>query len=284
MQRRMRTLVGVVTTAIAMVTGSVAAHASPSPGGQANAMGYYVALGDSLAAGYQPGVGDDKSSGYAGHVLDAVRTTSPKTTLVNLACSGETTGTMMAGGICSYEYGSQLAQAVDFLHAHGRYTRLVTVDIGANDVDGCVSGGGINVACVQAGLGAIAKDLPAILGQLRAAAGPGVRIEVLNYYDPFLAAWLTGPAGQQAAALSVQLSGILNGIIAGASSSIGGTTVDIATAFSTTDTTLVSFPPFGQVPTNVATICQLTWMCTLNNIHANDSGYAVMGATVAATL
>ncbi|MEO7070278.1 MAG: SGNH/GDSL hydrolase family protein [Nostocoides sp.] len=284
MQRGMRTLVGAVATALAVVAGSAAAQASPSPTGQAHAMGYYVALGDSLAAGYQPGVGDDKTGGYAGHVLDALRTTMPKTRLVNLACSGETTGTMMAGGICSYRGGSQLTQAVAFLHAHGKFTRLVTIDIGANDVDGCVSAGGISRPCVEAGLRTIGAKLPMILGQLRAAAGPGVRIQVLNYYDPFLAAWLTGPDGQTAAAVSLQLSAVLNAIIAGDSASIGGTTVDIATAFNSQDQNTVLFPPFGQVPVNVVTICQLTWMCTLNNIHANDAGYAVMGAAVAATL
>ena len=36
-------------------------------------MGWYLALGDSLAAGYQPGQGDDPTGGYVGGVLDAVR-------------------------------------------------------------------------------------------------------------------------------------------------------------------------------------------------------------------
>jgi lysophospholipase L1-like esterase len=30
------------------------------------------------------------------------------------------------------------------------------------------------------------------------------------------------------------------------------------------------------VPLNVATICALTFMCTLNNIHPNVQGYAVI--------
>jgi hypothetical protein len=40
----------------------------------------------------------------------------------------------------------------------------------------------------------------------------------------------------------------------------------------------------GPVPTNVATICAWTWMCQLGDIHANDTGYAVMAGAVAARL
>jgi hypothetical protein len=35
-------------------------------------------------------------------------------------------------------------------------------------------------------------------------------------------------------------------------------------------------PPFGEVPLNVATVCGLTYACTLQNIHANPTGYAVI--------
>ncbi len=41
--------------------------------------------------------------------------------------------TMIAGGVCAYDHGSQLAQAVSFLHAHGKFVAFVTIDIGAND-------------------------------------------------------------------------------------------------------------------------------------------------------
>ncbi|MGR6999497.1 hypothetical protein ACU686_17340 [Yinghuangia aomiensis] len=35
----------------------------------------------------------------------------------------------------------------------------------------------------------------------------------MTYYDPFLAAWLTGPQGQQLAQLSAFVQELLNGII-----------------------------------------------------------------------
>jgi lysophospholipase L1-like esterase len=289
MSRRLATAAAALcllfTPAAAQAAPAAAPPSPPSPAAAAvaNANGWYLALGDSLAAGYQPGQGDDKTGGYVGRVLDAVQQDRPKTQLVNLACSGETTASMVAGGRCDYDEGSQLAQAVEFLHAHARFTRLVTLDIGANDVAKC-GAQGLPPACVQGGLGAVAANLPVILGQLRAAA-PGVRIVVLNYYDPFLAAWLTGTSGQALAQQSVALLGLLNTSIGEATVAVGGRVADVATAFHTGDWSLVVVPSLGGlVPRNVATVCALTWMCRLGDIHANDGGYAVLAAAVVARL
>ncbi|MFL6168939.1 MAG: SGNH/GDSL hydrolase family protein [Ornithinibacter sp.] len=88
----------------------------------------------------------------AGLGNDAVRADTAKTRLVNVACSGETVVTLVRGGRCSYEEGTQLAQALEFLHAHRRTTRPVTIDIGANDVQRCVGRAplAIDFACIQA--------------------------------------------------------------------------------------------------------------------------------------
>jgi hypothetical protein len=55
---------------------------------------------------------------------------------------------------------------------------------------------------------------------------------------------------------------------------------DVAAAFATTDTSPTTLAGHGAVPTNVARICQLTWMCAPKpvgpNIHANASGYQVI--------
>lgn len=280
-----RTLAVLATLAVALVASGGPAEAGASSTGVSQATGYYLALGDSLAAGYQPGVGDDRTGGYVGHVETAITATSPKTRLVNLSCSGETSDSLVDGGThCAYAAGSQLAAALDFLHAHGQMTRQITLDIGANDVQRCVSATlSIDLACIRAGLTALGTNLPHTLAALSAAA-PNAQILVLNYYNPDLAAYLTGPSGQQLAALSTVLQSQLNGVIAAAAAADGATLVDIAGAFHSTDTTPVTVPGLGTVPTNVATICALTWMCTLNNIHANDAGYAVMGAAVAARL
>ena len=285
--RRRRWAIVVAVLALGGLSAPVASAQAPAaPGPSSNAMGWYLAMGDSLAAGYQPGQGDDKTGGYVGGVLAAVKADTAKTKLVNVACSGETVVTMVAGGRCAYDEGTQLAQAVEFLHAHRRTTRLVTIDIGANDVQRCVSRSplGIDVVCIQQGLGDVQRLLPQVLAQLHAAA-PGAHIVVANYYNPFLAAYLTGAAGQALAQQSMALQAALNAIIAGSAATVGADVADVATAFHSTVTTPVTVPALGgPVPTNVATICAWTWMCQLGDIHANDTGYAVMAGTVAARL
>ena len=272
--RTLRALGAVATAAALLIGGATTGSAAPSPTGSANAMGWYLALGDSLAAGYQPGAGIDLAGGYTDDVLAGVQTTAPKTMLVNLACPGERSTTLVTGGICSYDEGSQLDQALEFLHAHGRYTRLVTLQIGANDVQRCVDRATLRIDsdCIQAGMADVATYLPMALGKLRAEA-PNAQVIVLNYYNPFLATWLLG--NQSLALQSAVLQGTLNGIIANAASGSGATVADVATAFHSTDWTEV-----GGVPTNVSYICRYTWMCTLFDIHANDAGYTLIGETV----
>ena len=243
-------------------------------------MGYYLALGDSLAAGYQPDRGPEPTGGYADDVLAGIRAAEPKTTLVNLACPGERSTTMVLGGTCPYDEGSQLDQALGFLHAHGRYTRVVTVQIGANDVQRCVDRAkqAIDLACIQAGMADVATYLPMILGKLRAEA-PGAQVIVLNYYNPFLAAYLAGNVAL--AQQSASLQAMLNGIIGSSAGASGATVADVATAFRSTDFTI---PAGSTLPTNVAFICVYTWMCIRGDIHANDAGYALIGQTVVARL
>jgi hypothetical protein len=108
MQRRITTFLAAL--ALLLIPAASRADAGPAgAGGQAgagghgssNANGWYLALGDSWAAGYQYAQGDDPTGGYAGHVLDVLRQDQPKTKLVNLACSGATTTSMIAGGGCA---------------------------------------------------------------------------------------------------------------------------------------------------------------------------------------
>lgn len=285
MTRFLRATSALVAAAACAILGQSPATADPGPVGVERATGYYVALGDSLGAGYQPGQGVDLTGGYVGGVADAIRTTSPKTRLVNLSCSGERATTLVLGGpYCSYA-GSQLDAALAFLHRHGGLTRQVSIDIGANDVQRCVSrtSGQVDTDCVAAGLADVARYLPQVLAQLRSAA-PNASILVLNYYNPFLAASLLGPAGQALAAQSSQLQGVLNTIIATSATANGAQVVDIAAAFQSTDTTPTAVPGLGTVPRNVAMICTYTWMCTLGDIHANDAGYALMAQTIAAVI
>jgi len=102
--------------------------------------------------------------------------------LVQLGCPGETTKTMIQGGICRYTSGSQVADAVSFLDVHRGQMRLVTIDIGANDPEDCGAQPTVGklASCIGQVPGA-AANLTTILASRRAAAGPGVRIVGMSY-------------------------------------------------------------------------------------------------------
>ena len=253
---------------------------------------YYLALGDSLSRGAQPntsGVTVPTNQGYPNDLLNRERSNFPGLTLKELGCLGESTTTMLKGGICSYAAGTQLKAAVQFLQAHKGHIAFVTIDIGANDVDLCVTSSGISLACLTKGEKAIKKNLPKIAAALRQAAGAKVPIIGMTYYDPFLAEWFAGPSGQSEAGLSQALARNVNGeITAGYQSadiSVGHVGIAFLTYKPFTETTLLDGQ---QVPVAVASICELTWMCAPSpvgpNIHANPAGYSLISAVLAGNL
>ena len=248
---------------------------------------YYLSLGDSLSRGVQPdpaGQNQPTDQGYADDLAKVARLVLPGLRLVKLGCeTEETTTSMLGGGRCAYANGAQLAEAEAFLRAHRDATVLVTLDIGANDLSRCINRatGAIDLACVQATFAQAPANLATIVARLRAAAGPRVPIVGMNFYDPFLAAWLQGPAGQALARLSVQLVTQYNDLLEAAYQAAGMPVADVQAAFSTTDfDTLVTLAGVGQVPVNVARVCQWTWMCAPPpqgpNVHGRPEGYWVM--------
>jgi lysophospholipase L1-like esterase len=237
---------------------------------------YYLALGDSLSQGYMPGIGNT-DSGYVDDLYRVLLARQPGLQLVKLGCSGETTTSMRSGGVCAYPGAvSQLAAAEAFLRSHRGQVRELTIDIGANDVDRCAAGLAIDARCVAQGLQTIAGNLFAILARIRQAGGP-VPVVGMTYYDPYLAAWLAGATGQQTARESVLVIDALNAIEATEYALFGARVADVSAAFRTNDFS----QPAGDVPINVATICRLTFMCTVDNIHPNSAGYQLIADTFA---
>ncbi|MFB7946876.1 SGNH/GDSL hydrolase family protein [Kitasatospora phosalacinea] len=301
---RRRTLVAAALAALTLAAaGTVPAAAAPGgPGGSHGPDGnggrggphrpaYYLAVGDSLAAGYQstPTGGHVVGRGYA---QDLARTLGARAAqehrpfeFTDLGCPGETTGTMADGG-CPYPHsftGSQLEAAVAYLAAHRKDEVLVTIDIGANDVQRCAAGGTLDLPCALNGIEQVRTGLDRILGELRAAAGPHTRIVGMNLYDPFLAAWTTGDQGRELATASVQLSDSLNRVIGAVDARHRVPTADVAGAFAT-DAFTPTVPLGGQqVPLNVARILQWTNMAR-GDIHANDAGYQVIADAFLAKL
>jgi lysophospholipase L1-like esterase len=182
---------------------------------------------------------------------------------------------MIHGGVCTYTQGSQLAAAVNFLRTHR--VAFVSLDIGANDIDQCISLTGIDETCVTNGLTAVTSNLPQILAELRQAAGPATLIVGMNYYDPFLAAWTSGTSGQQLAIASLQVTTYFNSILESAYQAFAVPVADVAKAYRIDDFTIV---PVANLPLNVLLELTWTWIgapAPLGpDIHPNNVGYAVI--------
>jgi lysophospholipase L1-like esterase len=291
--RRVVPFAAVVTTAAVAVTiaaagcsgGARARDASPSP-----AVSYYVSLGDSLSQGVQPdsaGRSVPTRQGYADLLYAALRRGDRGLRLVKLGCGGETTHTMINGGICRYPAGSQLAAAASFLRAHRGKISLITIDIGANDPDSCVttrlSFSGV-ASCIAASFPDTLVNLRKVMSTLRAAAGAGVRVIGMSYYVPTLAQWRSGLLGQALARVSEKVVGGYNRLLSGVYQAYGARVADVFDAFHSADFAgQVNVSGMGEIPPNVAAICEFTWECASAprgpNEHATTAGYNVIAQT-----
>ena len=280
----MRRLVAILAASVLIL--SLAGPALATSGSaRAHGVHYYVSLGDSLAAGQQP-IGDPDnmyrtSQGYADQLYRMARLRDPQLRHLKLGCPGETTTTMMVGGICPYPHGSQLAEAMAFIAAHPTSISFITIDIGWNDFE-CQD----KVECIGPGVALIVANLPTILGTLRAVA-PRVPIVGMNLYDPFLAFWLAGEPGDGPALGpgdhrdQRRRRADLRDVRHAGGRRRGRLLDDLVSP-------LVWFPGLGRVPLNVAKICAYTWVCTPPPLgpdnHATTLGYFVMARAFAAKL
>jgi lysophospholipase L1-like esterase len=281
----------VITAAVAVAVGAAGCSAS-GPARDASLsrrVSYYVSLGDSLSQGVQPdsaGASVPTRQGYADLLYADLRRGDPGLRLVKLGCQGETTHTMINGGICRYPGGSQLGAAASFLRAHRGRVSLITIDIGANDPDSCVtrsSFGGV-ASCIAASFPDTLVNLRMIMSTLRAAAGAGVRIIGMSYYVPTLAQWRSGLLGQALARVSEEVVVGYNRLLSGVYQAYGARVADVFDAFHSGDFSgQVNVSGMGEVPANVAAICEFTWECASGprgpNEHATAAGYNVIAQT-----
>ena len=254
---------------------------------------YYLSLGDSVAAGWQPdpetGESDFTREAYTDQLYRRLRFDIPGLRHVKMGCPGETTASMIGGGgpaadLCGYTGTSQLNAAVAFIAAHPGQVAFITIDIGVNDVLSCLPAADVP-ACVAALLPQVGSGLFQILMTLRTTAGDAVPIVGMNYYNPYLAAWLEGipPDGADGpayAALTSQLAMALNDqTLEPVYGMFQVPVADVWAAFRSTRTQMVF-----RVPLNVRMICTLTWMCADPpvgpNIHPNWLGHRVIARTL----
>jgi lysophospholipase L1-like esterase len=201
----MRKAFAATALALVVITGGAAsvAHADAD-----SATHYYLSLGDSYAAGTNA-TGDGArytNLGYADQLHAALAADDPKLELKKLGCPGESAASLRFGSqspavveSCGtprfyknvlYPKGTQLAEAVSFLHAHKGKVALVTIDIGSNDLSHYDAQGHL-VVCLfppedcDSEASRVFADIAAILAELRAAAGPGVPILGMTYFNVF---------------------------------------------------------------------------------------------------
>jgi lysophospholipase L1-like esterase len=249
------------------------------------AVSYYLALGDSLAQGVQPdaaGVSAATGQGYADQLYAVLRRQRPGLRLVKLGCLGETTATMIHGGICRYPGGSQLAGAVAFLRAHRARVSLVTLDIGANDPETCLTSPSPTglVTCATRTIPDALRNLATIMNELRRADQDG-HIVAMNYYLPALAQWRHGLTGELEARLIELAAGGYNALLDRVYQRYRVRVANVFSAFRTSDFGgTISLRGYGSLPGNVAAICEWTWECAGPprgpNQHPNRAGYQVI--------
>jgi lysophospholipase L1-like esterase len=256
---------------------------------------YYVALGDSLSQGMQPdlrGVTRNTDQGYVDDLYQAALKRTPALQVVKLGCGGDTSGSLLTGKgnernarslHCNRTGGSQLAAAVRFLKAHHNRGEvpLLTIDIGANDVDGCVTATNVG-ACVTAGTKAINTNVPKILRALKKAAPAGTKLAGMNLYDPVLGGYFA-PVSSPLHGLALASVPLLKNINQQLNTDYargGFRTADVAGAFDSYDLTTTVTWEGQQLPAAVAKVCSWTWACQTPpsgpNIHANTNGYQVI--------
>ncbi|WP_114257520.1 SGNH/GDSL hydrolase family protein [Streptomyces sp. Go-475] len=249
---------------------------------------YYISLGDSLTTGYQPDVDKDTDVAYTDQLYAQLKQRTPGLKHIRLGCTAETTESLINGGKCDYPNAkSQLDAALQAMAEHKGKVAYVTLSVGANDILlNCASPAGtLDGACLNSASQTMARNLAQIAGALRKAGAKDTQFVGSTYHNPFLGAWLQGAAGQQAAKESAPLVRAANAGITQVYKSTGFKVADVAGAFSSDDfTTQVSVPGAGEVPANVAKICQLTWACTKQDPHPNADGHKVIAGAFAAML
>jgi lysophospholipase L1-like esterase len=287
--------------ALILTTSVAVASACTSPPHHQQQPEYYLSLGDSLSEGVQPsatGQSLPTDQGFTDQLYAVLRHDDPRLELHKLGCPGDTTTTMVNGGICGYsggdlvsytsDTGSQLTAALDFIR-HNQVS-LITIDIGADNILPCLTEGSFSAvaACVAQQFPIVQRELTSIVGQLR-AADPHATIVGMTYYDVSLADWLTGSAGQSFATESITISSEFRDLLTGVYRAGGARVADVYTAFRTADMTdHLTLPGIGTVPEDVGLLCKWTWMCTPApqgpNVHANVTGYSVIAQAFLAAI
>jgi lysophospholipase L1-like esterase len=250
-------------------TAAAAGQSSPRPVYQLPQT-YYLALGDSMAYGFQPTKANKPPSrlapatfrtGYVDVFAARLRKLSPKIQVVNYGCPGESTVTFARGG-CDWLKqggklhdvfrGSQLEAAVAFLRAHPGKVSPITVTLWGAELAPLSPKG----KHAQSAIASFASRFDSILRQLRAAA-PTSEIIVTGAWNP------------EADRLA-QVEPLYRSVDAAIKRAATASRARVASMFPALDGT-------GNIKTQQARLCRLTFFCSKGDPHPTDAGYRAMG-------
>ncbi|MBX5440018.1 MAG: hypothetical protein IRZ32_00670 [Solirubrobacteraceae bacterium] len=257
---------------------------------------YYVSLGDSYATGYQAtGVrqGSNTDQGFANQLVPIARSRGHRLKLVNFGCAGATTTSILQTPGCASGARAvggpayrrpQAEAAIDFIRRHRKRVGLITVSIGGNDVTACARAAD-PVPCVAGAVQGIETRVAELARRLRRAAGPKVPIVGITYPDVILGEWVTG--NDSLARLSVvAFQQFINPTLEKAYAAGKGAFVDVTAAtgaYGSLDET-TNLEPYGTIPVPVARVCELTYYCEFQDIHARTPGYGLIADLIAQKL
>lgn len=237
---------------------------------------YYMALGNSLSFGYQPNL--DFSSGFVDDIFNKDLHPVGVTNVVNDACAGETTYTMINGG-CAARFahkgsytGAQLQAALNFLNnpRHKGRVSPITLEIGVNDVINnwdaatCSVSPNANVDLATMDFNLTNTILPELIKALATTTGAtSGDLHLLNYYNPFA----------KECSNSAQFVHILNDHLQKDAAQFKIPVVDVYSAF-------------GGDAGMASHICDYTWMCDsrFHDIHPTNKGYEKIAEAVKSAL
>ncbi len=224
-------------------------------------------------------------------------------------CGVDAFGPPAASDAATIPSGDSQVQAADaFIAAHPGQIGLITVSIAGNDVTSCAAAAS-PTSCVLGVVPEIKAHVETAVGDLRsalvaangAAAGKKVRIIGITYPDVLLGLWVnSGPGGTPAntpafppspgnknlAILSLTaFKSFINPALKAAYKTGGAKFVDVTKKTDAytklAKTTKMNIPALGlgsiTVPKAVDEVCTLTWYCQAGNIHANNTGYTLIG-------
>ncbi|MCU1362932.1 MAG: hypothetical protein JWM55_760 [Acidimicrobiaceae bacterium] len=258
--------------------------------------GFYIDIGASDSLGFQPtGIanhnGRRTDTGYANELIFLEKLRGVELTLYQVGCPGETVQSMLnptAADNCYKLPVTQMSNAISILQANQSQPGVVTIDLGFNNIRLCMAPGGVNEACIAAGVAAIGVDMPKIIKELKAAAGSNTHFIGVDYSDPFLAFYLDGSKGPAVATQTLYAINSVNTALITAFNKAGVPVADVPGMFQTEDNTGVVVANVGTIPLNVQKACQLTWMCYRTPFgpddHPNNAGYSFIAQAIQAKL